>query len=122
MKWCIGEDIKNAYNIFVVALPEDLSQMIRVSYTTVMCIDGTFYYDDNTAETRVAWEDEKKALTPEWAKKYVMGYRDGMKLMPVYAFNEYYRLGKRGDAGKANERLRNKLEQMTGYDFYRKGY
>lgn len=122
MKWCIGEKIHNAYKIFVVAIPEDLNEYIRVSFIPAFCIEGTFYYNDNTAETRSCWEDEKKALTPEWAKKFISGYREGMKLMPVYAFYDHFHLGKRDWDEKANEKLRNKLVQMTGYDFYRKGY
>lgn len=115
----IGEDIKNIYKVYIVALPENKDDYIKVSVVPVLCIDGTFYYRNNRAEHLNSYETMMKTLTPEWAKKYIAGYREGMKLVPVNAFCDYYYPF---DADKANERLRDKLTQLTRWDFYNKKY
>lgn len=117
MRRCIGEKIRNLYKVFIVAVPDNDDELLRVSYLPVLCINGTFYYDDNTAEEMDDWKTMKNALTPEWAEKNIIGYRRGMKLIPENGFSSYYG-GTDKDAEKANEKLRNKLSGMTRYEYY----
>lgn len=117
MRLTIGEKIQNIYKVFIVALPDNDDEYIRVSLLPVLCIDGTFYYNDNTAETLDAYRTMMAALTPEWAEKHISGYQRGMQLTPVYGFCDYYY---KFNAEKANERLRDKLVQMTRREFYTK--
>lgn len=119
MRLTIGEKIHNIYKVFIVALPNSDDEYIRVSWLPVLCIDGTFYYNDNTAETLDAYRTMMDALTPEWAEKHIGGYQKGMKLTPVYGFCDYYH---KFDAEKANEKLRRKLSQMTRWEFYNKNW
>lgn len=116
MKYCIGEKIHKIYKEFIVALPENPDELIKVSMVPVLCIQGTFYYNDNTMEDRDDYETLKKALTSEWARTHIIGYEDGMKLLPVNAFC-YEHLGFKGE-DKANTRLQDKLSQMTRKQFY----
>jgi len=116
MKTCIGEKINNIYCVYVVALPENPEDYIRVSWVPKLCINGTFYYSDNTAENRDDYRDMMEALTPEWAKKFIPNYQEGMHLTPVYGFTDYY-CGK-GNAERANEKLRSKLAGLTRREFY----
>lgn len=119
MKRCIGEKINNLYRAFIVALPNNNDEYIKVSPIPVLCINGTFYYDDNTAEVLDDYKTLMNALTPEWAEKYIAGYKQGMKLLPVYAFSDYYG-GDKVSINKANEKLKEKLQLLTRWDFYNK--
>lgn len=115
-KWCIGEKIQNFYKVFIVALPDNQhDEFIRVSMRPLACIAGTLYYSDNTAETLDDWQTLRAALTPEWAKIHIPGYREGMKLTVVNAFCNYYYPF---DEEKANNKLHDKLEQLTQWEFY----
>ena len=115
MKRCIGEKINNIYNVFVVALPQNPDEYIKVSVIPLLCINGTFYYSDNTAEIKNDYTTIHEALTPEWAKRFIPGYKSEMKLTIVYAFCDYYC---KCNAEKANEKLHDKLESMTRRQFY----
>lgn len=116
MKYCIGEKLRGMYKVFIVAIPEGKDELIKVSWSPVLCMDATMWYNDNTVETFDAYETLKKALTPEWARTHIIGYEDGMKLLPVNAFC-YEHLGFKGE-DKANTRLQDKLSQMTRKQFY----
>lgn len=115
MKRCIGEKINNIYKVFVVALPQDPEEYIKVSVNPLLCINGTFYYNDNTAEVKDDYKTIQEALTPEWAKRFIRGYKEDMKLTIVNAFSDYYC---KCNAEKANEKLHDKLETMTCKQFY----
>lgn len=115
MKQCIGEKINNLYKVYVVALPQEQEAYIKVSVIPVLCINGTFYYNDNTAEVMDDYKTIQEVLTPEWARRFIPGYKEEMKLSIVYAFSDYYF---KCDAEKANEKLHDKLETMTCRQFY----
>lgn len=117
MKQCIGEKINNLYKMYIVALPDNNDEYIKVSLLPILCINGTFYYSDNTAEVLDDYKTLLSALTPEWAEKYIPGYKRGMKLTAVNAFSSYYGGDKKREE-KANEKLRDKLQTLTRHKFY----
>lgn len=114
MARCIGEEIKEWYEVFIIAIPQNLNDMILVSDDTLKCITFTAYYDDNTAKSKNAYETLKAALTPEWAWLHIPGYEEGMKLFPQYGcfsgqYNEH--------ADKSNAKIRKKLVGKTVYEW-----
>lgn len=119
MKRVIGEKINTAYKVFVVALPESKDDYIRVSTNPVLIADGTFYYDDNTAEIFYADAKIKEILNPEYAKIHIPWYA-GEKLMLVNAFCNIHTsyCFSSDDERKANKKLHDKLSGLTKYEFY----
>ncbi len=116
-KRCIGEKIYSWAKFFVVALPEGNDDYIKVSPLAVSAYDARIYYDDNTSKTYYYMDFIKEYTSPEWAKKYVPGYRPGMKISLADAFCSVMVHGMFDDR-KANEKLHDKLIQMTKYEYY----
>lgn len=118
-KRCIGEKVFSFVKFFPVAIPENDDEYIKVSSFPVSAYDATFYYDDNTSETFYYMDFINKFLSPEWAKKFIPGYREGMKITLASAFCDFFVKGS-FDEKKANERLREKLSFLTSWEYYNK--
>ncbi|MEG1550652.1 MAG: hypothetical protein RR355_00100, partial [Oscillospiraceae bacterium] len=107
------------YNIIVVALPKSNDENIKVANRASLCITGTFYYDDNTSKDFDAYKMQMELLTKEWAEKHILGYCEGMKILPVYGVynnstDSFF------DNLKANQKIIDKLSALTRWEFNNK--
>lgn len=118
-KRCIGEKIFSFVKFFVVAIPDNSNECIRVSNFPVSAYDAIFYYDDNTSEEFRYMDFIDKFLSPEWAKKFIPGYKEGMKITLANAFCDIFVKGS-FDESTANEKLYEKLSSLTSWEYYNK--
>lgn len=119
MKSVIGEEIRNSYTIIIFGIPKETSDYLRVCPIQFTVVDGTIYYNDNTAEAL-----DYRTMTKEAMSKaaQVMGITeaDNYKIDYISGYGHYCdEFG--GDSRKENEKIISKLQTMTGIDYYRKG-
>lgn len=117
-----SEKIKSITTYFIVAIPDNLDEFILVSLIPESIIEGCFQYNDGTAEYVDYMDEVKRLLSEEHAKKFIMGYKSGMKLTLVNAFCNYgiENIFSDEEVKRANRKLREKLEGMTLKEFYGK--
>ena len=116
-KRCVKEKVYIFVKYFVVALPDNNDEYIKVSPSAVPAYEAEFYYDDNTVEVFHYMDFIKQYKSPEWAAAHIMEYRPGMKISLAHAFCSVMVNGIFDDE-KANDKLYNKLSRLTRWEYY----
>ena len=116
-KKCIKEKIVIFEKFFVIALPDNNDEYIKVSPYAVSTYEGEFYYDDHTVEVCHYMDYVKQYTSPEWAEIHIPGYRPGMKITLANAFSSVMVPGM-FDERKANDKLYDRLSRLTQWEFY----
>lgn len=116
-KRCVREKVYTFVKFFVVALPDNNDEYIRVSPFAVPAYEAEFYYDDKTVEVFHYMDFIKRYTSPEWAAAHIAGYRPGMKISLAHAFCSVMVHGMFDDK-KANNTLHDRLSCLTRWEYY----